>query len=383
MDGNTIPVQETTTIIVKASGDLFLRGAERGEVHFQSEDRIRVNQSKDTLYVETHANLDLEVPLHSTVIVEKVGGSALLQDFDGSLTVQKIGGDFAMRRISRVRVEKVGGSCLVDGVSERLMIGRVGGNLTLRQVIGSVAVDSVGGDGDFQIISAAGMEARTGGDLRVYFAETLDGKITLRAGGNVEIFLPGNCQADVFANSNGEHIRCDLKRQNAVIDEQIQEHRYHVTLGEGSAKLEASAGGDILVSDEAVEPKPIFMDIDRREEAWTKARERYGSPTWSAGFGFDRASAWADMVSRRAQEAARRGEQQAQAAMRRTEDQIRQAAEREMRRAGGYPPPHQTLMPAQPVTDEERMLVLTMLQENKITVEQAEKLLAALEGNTK
>lgn len=37
--------------------------------------------------------------------------------------------------------------------------------------------------------------------------------------------------------------------------------------------------------------------------------------------------------------------------------------------------------PSEPVTGEERMLILRMLQEKKITSEQAEQLLAALEGN--
>ena len=36
--------------------------------------------------------------------------------------------------------------------------------------------------------------------------------------------------------------------------------------------------------------------------------------------------------------------------------------------------------PAAPVSDDERLTVLKMLQEKKITIEEAEKLLAALEG---
>jgi hypothetical protein len=36
--------------------------------------------------------------------------------------------------------------------------------------------------------------------------------------------------------------------------------------------------------------------------------------------------------------------------------------------------------PSEPVSDEERLSILRMLQEKKITREEAEKLLAALEG---
>src|SRR5512133_2633096 len=141
MDGNTIPIGENTTVIVKASGDLFLKGEEQNEVRFQgSEDRIRVNQTNDTLYVETHASMDLDVPRRANVIVEKVGGSAFLQDLDGSLGIQKISGDLALRRMGTVRIEKVSGSCLVDGVSDALTVGKVGGDMVVRQLAGSLEV---------------------------------------------------------------------------------------------------------------------------------------------------------------------------------------------------------------------------------------------------
>ena len=78
------------------------------------------------------------------------------------------------------------------------------------------------------------------------------------------------------------------------------------------------------------------------------------------------------------------------AATRRAEDQAR-AAERRAERQAGFrhgtgpiippvpPRPPQPKPPAGP-TDEERMQVLRMLEEGKISVEQAEKLLAAMGG---
>src|SRR5512142_2085685 len=123
MDGNTIPISENTAVIVKSSGDLFLRGQDQSEVRFQgSEDRIRVHQANDTLYIETRASLDVEVPRAAKVIVEKVGGSAFLQDLSGSLVVQKVGGDLSMQRVGALRIEKVGGGCVIDGVGDMLTI---------------------------------------------------------------------------------------------------------------------------------------------------------------------------------------------------------------------------------------------------------------------
>lgn len=392
MDSNTIPVGANTTVVVKASGDLFLEGQDPSEVRFQSsEDRIRIHQSDDTLYVETHASLGLAVPHGLSVVVEKVGGSALVQDVDGSLVVQKVGGDLAMQRLGKVRVEKVGGNCLVSGVTEGLSIGRVGGDLTIREALSAVEIGSIGGDGDLQVGSIESMDARSGGDMRLAVTEAIAGPVMLRAGGDVQVYLPSNAIASFVLSSNGEMISLELTRQAEQVQDTFETRRYEFTLGEGGPKIEVQAGGDIRVSDEIYEPEPLRGEFERRENAWKDARDRRGGSSWSNGFTFDRSSAWAEMVSRRAQEAARRAEQRAQAATRRTEDHIRQAADREMRRAehwanfGGFPPvppapPTPPPPPVEKVTEQERLMVLKMLQENKITIEQAENLLAALEG---
>jgi hypothetical protein len=387
MDGNTIPISENTTVIVKSSGDLFLQGIEQGEVRFQSgEDRIRVNQSNDNLYIETHASLDISVPQQANVIVEKVGGSAFLTDLQSSLVVQKIGGDLALQRMNNVRIEKVGGGCLIEGVSDSIVIHKIGGDLTLRQAAGSVEVNMVGGEIDIQMIGGA-VSARAGGNLKLYITEDLGGPVSLRAGGSAELYVPSNVNAEFVLNSSAQSIALVLRNQSQQMVDDMDAGHFQFSLGGGEQRVELRTGGDMRVSDESREPESITGELERRENAWKEARERRGHPSWSGGFGFDRTSAWADMISRRAQEAARRAEQRAQSAMRRTEDQIRQAAEREIHRSewrGGGPRPPAPPAPSRPqrnaVTEQERLMVLQMLQENKISVDQAEKLLAALEG---
>ncbi|HEX9018588.1 MAG TPA: hypothetical protein VF806_05355 [Anaerolineaceae bacterium] len=389
MEGNTIPVSENQTIIVKSSGDLFLQGQDQTEVRFQSsEDRIRVHQSPDTLYIETHASLDLEVPRGANVVLEKVGGSAFAEDLEKSLVVQKIGGDLALQRLGNVQIDKVGGNCLIADVSSDLVIGKIGGDLTVRQASGRLEAN-VGGDADLQLLGKGPCELRAGGDMTIYITEKVEDGMLLRAGGDTSVFLPAEVNANFALNASGETIHLSFSRQAEPVDRSIDERHYEFALGEGGPRVEVQTGGDIRVSDEPVEPESISGALESRESAWIEARERHGNPSWSAGFGYDRTSAWAEMVSRRAQEAARRAEQRANAASRRAEEHIRHAAERHGHpdwprdfNFGFPPPPVPPAAPVspQPVTEQERLLVLQMLQENKITVEQAEKLLAALEG---
>jgi hypothetical protein len=384
MDGNVIPVGEGTTIIVKASGDLFLQGEAQMEVRFQSsEDRVRVNQSNDTLYVETHASLDLVVPRNVPVIVEKIGGSAFLQDLDQPVAIQKVGGDLVLRRIGALRLEKVGGSCMIVDANQAIVIQKIGGDLTLRHAVAPLQIGMIGGTGDIQVMGGGSLEARAGGDLLIYM-NALEGALSLRAGASVDLHLPPSINAHINLDSGAESIELLLANQAEPVKQSIDERHHEFQLGEGGIQVDVRAGADIRVSDEAIEPKSIVEGIDRRENAWKEARDRRGSFSWSGGFGFDRNSAWADMISRRAQEASQRAEHRAHAAMRRTEEQIRLAAERGIRRAESRfdqgMPPSPPPTPAVKVTEQERLMVLQMLSENKITVEQAEKLLAALEG---
>ncbi len=88
----------------------------------------------------------------------------------------------------------------------------------------------------------------------------------------------------------------------------------------------------------------------------------------------------------RAQE---RAQARTDAAIRRAEGKMR-AHDRRMKSGGvifrgaGVSPerPAGPMPPAdQPISDEERLTILRMLQEKKISLEDAEKLLSALEGN--
>jgi predicted house-cleaning NTP pyrophosphatase (Maf/HAM1 superfamily) len=85
--------------------------------------------------------------------------------------------------------------------------------------------------------------------------------------------------------------------------------------------------------------------------------------------------------------ATRRTDVKVQAAMRRAEAKARAAEVRARNWQGKIVVGGRTVMNASgstpagdPVSDDERLVILKMLQEKKITLDEAEKLLAALEG---
>jgi hypothetical protein len=78
----------------------------------------------------------------------------------------------------------------------------------------------------------------------------------------------------------------------------------------------------------------------------------------------------------------RRAEEKLAEAMRKMEQRTQESEGR--RRKGGWtpppPPPAAPKPKRSPATEEERMLILRMVEQGKLSVEQAEKLLAALNG---
>jgi hypothetical protein len=145
-----------------------------------------------------------------------------------------------------------------------------------------------------------------------------------------------------------------------------------VVLGSGSARINLSAGGDVRLTNQANAAESV---------------EEFGN---FAGLNFDW-SGFGERISRQVEQVTARAAKRAEEAARRAE----RHAERQARRWGGNVKagrwnwdlnpsgsglPKPPAPPSEPVADEERMAILKMLQEKKITSEQAEQLLRALEG---
>ena len=150
-------------------------------------------------------------------------------------------------------------------------------------------------------------------------------------------------------------------------------------MGSGAAKIVLSAGGDIRLTNQAnaAESAEEFGNFAGLNFDWSGFGERISRQV-------ERATGQA---AKRAGEAARRAERLAADAAQRAE----RHAERQARRWRGnvnvgpwdFGPkgvPKPPAPPSEPIADEERMAILKMLQDKKITSEQAEQLLRALEG---
>jgi DUF4097 and DUF4098 domain-containing protein YvlB len=421
----TIPITSEKQIEIIANRDLELRGWEKTEISISvlRESDVQIKPGEEKLSIEANSDIEIWVPEGLIIAVPKVKGDAEIADLSGSLTiggidgdldlnrtgetrVDAVGGDVDAKRVASLEVTALGGDCSVERIAgavkvtnvggdleaeelESLQLINIGGDCSVRSISGEFSVANVGGDlhgedlsatisavtvgGDLNLrIKSGGVKAMVGGDLRIRFDELSEESVSLRAGGDVSLHLPPQASAKMHITSGGGDIMMRVGGWN----ERVEMFVFDFSLGEGKTPVQITAGGDVMVSDGDMEARKnpntfefsgVKVDVDAISQTVQDAVEK---------------------ASRQAEIASREVEQRIQAAMRRVEAKGRKHGIRvNFDSAPVTPPatpPVQPAAPVQPapgrVSDDERKLILQMLQDQKITAAEAAHLLDALEG---
>jgi hypothetical protein len=341
--------------VVGWDGDILIKG---------DEDEINLQQNGEAITLSCGGDLALRVPKGASFDFGNIGGDASIRGVLGDVHLQTVGGDLSIRDAGSVTIGSIGADFSLRNARGDVHVRSAGGDVSIRDAEGKVMLDSVGND--LALRGARGdVKVNVGEDVIVYLDPRADGEYSVVAGDDILLVIPPD--ADATLTMQGDQIEIDLP---GVEPDEDATQRV-VVLGSGSARISLSAGGEVRVSS--------------REDAAEYAEE-FGN---FAGMNFD-FSGLGDRISKRVEEATRRATKRAEEAMRRAE----RTAERHARRGrvgleigrwnwefkGGPKPPTPPAPPSEPVTDAERMAILKMLAEKKITAEQAEQLLAALEG---
>jgi hypothetical protein len=391
------------TVIEEVEGDVQIRqiaGSVRADQisgHLQIES-VYSNEAQDEgdEAVDEAARGQARIAPGGAVHVDSVSGNVHLRN-TGAVTIDNVDGNFEAFQIDGdILIDNVGGNSTVDGTVGRLKIENTGGNLNVTRIAGSV-------------------QAHAGGNARLQLAMPPDAEHRINAGGNLSCRIPPDASVRVHLSSDAKLSVAHLP----VTQNLSRRGNGEFTLGAGNASLELRAGGHLSLSGD-VGPEPgvhhhqgeytVNIDLDvvremaeRASEATQQVVEQMEQQMEALARQLDERLAHlgssdeiAARVQQKVQAAIRRAEEKVTEAMRDTERRVReaerQAAKWESKRrkhAFVWPappvPPVPPVRPARPpqpapVTDQERMLILRMLEEGKINVEQAEKLLAALQG---
>ncbi|MFZ5879803.1 MAG: hypothetical protein ACOY0R_10580 [Chloroflexota bacterium] len=362
---------EPRIVIESVSGDLSVVGWEGEDILIKGdEDEVRFSQNGGLVTVSSTDDLSLRVPRNANLRLESVEGDMSLRGVFGDIKMKNVEGDLSVRDVGTISIENIQSDFSLRGARGSVAVKNVSGDASVRDVDGNVNL-SVGDDLVLRNVTNGNISANVGEDVMLYLAPSDSQAVSVTAGDDILLVLAPQSNATLSLSAD------DIEIDWPGVEEIEDQTAYVLTVGDGSAVVSLNAGSDIRVTSEN----------DAGESA-----DEHGN---FAGMMFD----WSNFgdqlnerISRRVEDATRRAAQQAERAAQQAERAARRAEARIRGRAkvgrwnwniepGSFPPPPPPPQ-REPVSEEERVTILKMLAEKKITAAEADALLAALEGGS-
>ncbi len=428
MDELIIETGHRPQITVESQGKLYIKGWDRPEVRASAtgKDKLSLNKDGENVIVRSLANCEMRVPYESTVLIQTANGEAILKSVPGSITVQHAGAGLTLSDVGHV---------FVEDINRDLNAREIHGNLTIRHANRHVNVSYLTGDFTADLINAHLTVKKLEGNLSANVMGNATLSLDPKAGktyaaevhGVLTCLLPTQANAILDITGHGP-----IVTKFSGETETILEGTYVKTLGESQenqAKITLTGYGPVTVlesdsqhtspefkfdfDDTDLEMDTISQQISRQvaeqlEMQMGMFEAQMDALVDTAGLSPDKA----DRIRVRTQEKVARAQEKIARAQERAAEKIeiaRRKIERESPRPSsrsiraevsfgmdaarqgvrtglaaareavtsvlGKPAP-----PSDPVSDDERMMILNMLADKKITIQEAETLLAALEG---
>jgi hypothetical protein len=434
LDTSATPV----VVITRVGGDLRLTGWDQNQIQLESNDEhtLSLNTEAQTgnIVLMAEADCAVRVPRQATLRIQHIGGDAKLKNLEGNTEVNFVSGDLVLRQVGAVNANKVGGDLNAKKVGGSFTF-QAGGDVSIRSVVGDVA-GTAGADLYLRDIEGH-VQATAGSDVVLSLEFGADKVYEIKAGSDALCRLSPQTSAK-FTIRSGSEISVD------VLGARIEGNSRNkvVTLGSGAAQVTLNAGSDVTLATVTSDPDRMgdfgdsfgsdfgvmaeefaaqiesqieiqMSQIEKQIDERLNRMEFHGSGISSEDIAakvraeVERA---AELARRKSADIRTRIEDKVEAAERKAE-RAAEKAERhtgqadKRRKTGSFvfkfdnlhpptpprppfpprppTPPRAPQPPLPPVSDEERMAVLKMLEQGKISVAQAEKLLAALEGTEK
>jgi len=363
MSRPTFETGESPRIMLAAiGGDLRVSPAEGTTVQVVEPDEqaIEIRQIEGGLVIECRGDCKLLVPPGAVLEGGAVGGDAIIHGVQGELLLRTIGGDLRLAGVGKTAVEIVGGDLFAKQVDGSLMIDHVGGEARVEGVSGELHLRSVGSDLRLNEVGGS-VQATVGSDAILTLQPPPGTRSIIQAGSDLRCALPEQASVRVQLFAGG-----DVRVAVPTECEQVGGGCL-VRLGGEEAELELRAGGDLSLR--SGEEKWARPELDFGEAVAASVGAELGTQMADLEFKLnglgDHLSFDAGRIGRRLRQAVQRAHRRAERARRRSE-------------AVKVLSPDATGEDETP-SDEERMLVLRMLEQGKLSVDQADSLLQALE----
>lgn len=368
-------------IIQNVGGDLRLRGRAGNRLMIDGEcaDVQQLGEGQPYV-VRCGGDARITVPDDISVSVQQVGGDAKITEVSGDLDIHTISGDLVVRSVETVQIKTVGGDLRLKRAGGSVTIDNVGSDATIRDIYGDVWVTNIGSDLYLRNIEGNCVVENTGSDLVLNI--NFQPEFEYRFGAGSDIL----CR--VQENANASFILPPSTETNLEVAAEVNEDddgMQSIVLGEGRAKVYITDADTLrLVGEDDDYMINFGVQIEEELEARLSTLEEKLSQQLE---GLDeRIQAKATIWASQAERAAERAQQQAERAVQR----VQRSMERNSKKRKRGPGPRRIDLTmrgmtsrekeSDPVSEQERLMILQMVQDGRITIEEAERLLSALDS---
>lgn len=370
----TIPAGSASKVLLKAvDGDLRVTGWDRDEVAAKTDgDVLDMLMGAKEITITCDSDLILSIPRRLALDLLAVSGDTDLRELPGGISVRSIEGDLSLRMVGAVSVGTAMGDVDVrncadfsaDVIESDFSLRDGSGNLAVRSVQGDVSLNNINGNvslgsvsGDLFVRGVSGNLSAHAEEDAVMYLQPLEGNaINVEAEGDILLHMPAKTNAAMSLEADDAE---DIYVEMPGLEKSDGSNPRAVMLGtEPRAAIRLKSEGDLRITS--------------RESDWASAAEFDFGGSWPLPADFN------ERINHTVQHATR----QAEAAIRRVDQRFGGRSARGQSASFNFPSSGRgpSAPVAEPVSDEERMTVLRMLEEKKISAEDAEKLLSALGG---
>jgi ElaB/YqjD/DUF883 family membrane-anchored ribosome-binding protein len=371
--------------------ELLVRGPKSSDIHHLPELGVVELQAERHCLVQAPLQTTLEVDgsVDGNATINLLLGPVKVHSVDGHLQINSCGPLKVHSVDGHLNVRAVAGSCQIDSVDGNARVAQVAGDLLLHKVDGNLVISEVVGN----------VQAETDGNADLSLALVHGQHVQVSADGNIVCRIQPDASVKVRLEAEGA-----IRVKNLGETRRSEDDCLEFQLGDGGALLDLRADGDItlLGADLREFGARLGFEAEVGEEMGRRAAELGQQIAQQveaqvtvltremeeklARMGEN--DQMANKLQERLTSTMRRAEEKLAEAMRKIEVRAADRTPEVDRRRKGYswqaPPPAPPAPPVpprrNPVSDEERMMILRMVEQGKISVEQAEKLLAALNG---
>jgi len=403
MTQSTFPVTKDTQLVIEEiTGDLVIQGWSREEVQILG-NAAEPKQKGKTCSLQLEGDIHLSVPHHLILRIETISGDLVIKNLSRGLEIASVGGDASLQNTAAVTIAEIGGD---------LHAVRVLGDLVVKKLVGDGKAQDVGGQlslhagGDLEINAFnRGADLSSSGDAVLVFDPLPWQAYRLHSDGDLTIYLPPSAAVALEINSGADRITVKLSDYDQVI-----ETRHHaLQIGENGASLQLSAGGNVRILETLPDPqragtppesywyvnqllRDFSLQTTRQLEGQLNSLEEDLQQTLTGLSASLESSGLTEQklgeLKVRLLESTQRAAQKTKIAAQKAEQKIHQSITKAQQKASSFREKNKVFnleeflfgekSPASSA-DQERMLILKMLEEQKITSAEAAALITALE----